>query len=236
MEAILASMLTPDNTAFEIGDAHPGTAVLGIGSVEQHSLHLPVDTDYTIAQAVTPRIAEALDAFCLRVLPYSVCLEHRGFPATVILKPLTLRAVVYDIAESLGLWGVSRLVLVNCHGGNFILNPAAREWNMDAKSPVIIPVEFYAGLSGMGRNLHSCEVETSIMLHLCPDRVHMDRARDFVPDCAREDLTWLGFHRLTPTGVWGYPTRATAEKGKRWMEEGVAGAAAKARAAIDALA
>jgi creatinine amidohydrolase len=229
-------MLTPDNTAFEVADARPETALLGIGSVEQHSLHLPVDTDYAIAKAAAPRIAEALGAFALHALPYSVCLEHHGFPATVILKPLTLRAMVYDIAESLGLWGVRRLVLVNFHGGNFILNPAAREWNMDGKSPAIIPVDFYGGLSDMGRNLHSCEVETSIMLHLCPERVHMDRARDFVPDCAREDLTWLGFRRVTPTGVWGYPTRATAEKGKRWLEEGVAKSAAKARAAIAALA
>lgn len=229
-------MLTTDNTAFEIGEARPETAVLGIGSVEQHSLHLPVDTDYTVAGAVAPRIAAALDAFCLPALPYSVCLEHHGFPATVILKPLTLRAVIHDIAESLGLWGVRRLVLVVCHGGNFILNPTAREWNLDGKSPAIIPLDFYAGLSGMGQNLHSCEVETSMMLHLCPQRVHMDRARDFVPDCAREDLTWLGFRRVTPTGVWGYPTRATAEKGKRWLDEGVARVEAKARSVIASLA
>jgi creatinine amidohydrolase/Fe(II)-dependent formamide hydrolase-like protein len=70
-------------------------------------------------------------------------------------------------------------------------------------------------------------VETSIMLHLAPERVHMERAADFVPEWAREDITTLGMRRITPTGVWGYPTRATAGKGARWFAEGVERSAAR---------
>lgn len=220
-------MLDTASTAPEIEAARPGLAVVGVGSVEQHSAHLPVDTDYLIAAQASPAVAERLGALCLPVLPYSVCLEHLGFAGVVCLKPDTLRRVAWDIAGSVDRWGVRYLAFLTFHGGNFILNPAAREWNMDGRSPRIFWVDFYAGLSDVGQNLHACEVETSIMLHLAPERVRRDRAADFVPDALREDLTVFGMRRLTPTGVWGTPTRATAEKGRRWLEEGIAKSAAR---------
>jgi creatinine amidohydrolase len=222
-----AGMLDTASTAPEIEAAKPDLAVVGVGSVEQHSAHLPVDTDYLIAARAAPVVAERLGALSLPALPYSVCIEHRGFAGVVALTPDTVRRIAWDIAESVGRWGVRHLAFVTFHGGNFILNPAAREWNMDGRSPKIFWVDFYAGLSDVGQNLHACEVETSIMLHLAPERVHRERAVDFVPSWLREDITVFGMKRLTPTGVWGYPTRGTAEKGRRWFEEGIAKSAAK---------
>ena len=213
--------MNTDNTTFEIAQAGPSVAVLGIGSIEQHSAHLPIDTDYVMAREGSRVIAERMGMMCLPALPYSVCLEHRGFAGVICLRPDTLRVVIWNVAESAAQWGVKRLVLVNFHGGNFILNPTAREWNMDGRSPRILPVEFFAGVSSPAGNLHACEMETSVMLHLDPGRVHMDRAQDFVPAYLREDLTALGMKRISPRGVWGNPTRATAEKGQAWWEEGI---------------
>ena len=215
-------MIDTARTAPEIEAAKPDLAVVGVGSVEQHSAHLPVDTDYLVATRAAPEVSSRLGAISLPALPYSVCLEHRGFAGVICLTPDTVRRVAWDIAESVGRWGVRYLAFLTFHGGNFILNPAAREWNMDGRSPRIFFVDFYAGLTGVGDNLHACEVETSIMLHLAPDSVHPERAVDFVPTWRREDLTVLGMKRVTPTGVWGYPTRGTAEKGRRWLEEGIA--------------
>ncbi len=215
------------STSPEVAHGAPQLAVIGVGSVEQHSAHLPIDTDFFIAQRGSAQVAGALDALLLPTLPYSVCLEHRGFAGVVGLKPDTVRRMVWDIAESVGLWGVRYLALVIFHGGNFILNPAAREWNMEGKWPRILPVDFYGGLTGVGDNLHACEVEGSIMLHFAPERVHLERAVDFVPAFAREDLTVLGMKRVTPRGVWGYPTRAAADKGARWFAEGVQKSAAR---------
>ncbi len=215
------------STSPEVAHGAPQLAVIGVGSVEQHSAHLPIDTDFFIAQRGSAQVAGALDALLLPTLPYSVCLEHRGFAGVVGLKPDTVRRMTWDIAESVGLWGVRYLALVIFHGGNFILNPAAREWNMEGKWPRILPVDFYGGLTGVGDNLHACEVEASIMLHFAPERVHLERAVDFVPAFAREDLTVLGMKRVTPRGVWGYPTRAAADKGARWFAEGVQKSAAR---------
>ena len=207
------------STTFEIEKLQPPLAVLGIGAIEQHSHHLPISTDYDIAVALSQAVAERLNAFFLPPLPYSDSLVHRGFAGTVYLRPLTLRQVIYDIAESLEEWKVRHVAILNCHGGNFILTPAIREWNLDCRQPQLLHVEAYEGLREvMGQNLHACEIETSLMLYLKPEAVRMDRAVDFLPPHPRSDLSHFSMKTLTPQGVWGYPTKATAEKGKRFFE------------------
>lgn len=214
-------MLDETCTTFELAEAAPRLAVIGIGACEQHSAHLPLETDLFFAGVIGRAVAERLGAMLLAPLPYSNSLEHLGFAGTVTLKPETLKAVVWDIAESAGGWGIRHLVLLNAHGGNFMLVPAARQWNMEGRTPHLLLIDFYSGLSGVGDNLHACEVEASLMLHLSPERLRLERAEDFVPRWPRPDLTHLGMKGCSPRGVWGYPTRATADKGRRWLEEGV---------------
>lgn len=214
-------MIDPTNTTFEIGDAGCDTAILGIGSFEQHSTHLPVETDFFFASHVSRETANRLQAMLLNPLPYSTSLEHLGFAGTVTLKPQTLVAVVWDIAESVHRWGIRYLALINSHGGNFCLNPAARQWNMEGKEPHLLLIDFFAGLNEIGGNLHAGEVETSMMMHLAPERVRENKPEDFVPTWSRADLTHLGMKGISPTGVWGYPSRAGAEKGERWFDEAV---------------
>ena len=214
-------MIGADNTSPEIGGAGRDTAILGIGSMEQHSLHLPVETDFFFASRVSREVSERLDAMLLNPLPYSTSLEHLGFAGTVTLKPETLKAVVRDIAESVHRWGIRYLVLLNAHGGNFCLIPAARQWNMDKKLPHLLLVEFFFNLSDMGDNLHAGEIETSMMLHLAPERVRAEKPDDFVPKWSRADLTHFGMRGISPTGVWGRPSRASAGKGSKWFAEAV---------------
>jgi creatinine amidohydrolase len=71
------------------------------------------------------------------------------------------------------------------------------------------------GVIETNTELHSGEVETSQMLYLAPETVHMDRAVDFVPDVPRNYLNYGSMFRATPTGVWGEPSYGTAEKGER---------------------
>jgi creatinine amidohydrolase len=214
-------MIGTENTGPEIGKAARDTAILGIGSLEQHSVHLPAETDFFFASRVGREVAERLDAVLLNPLPYSTSLEHLGFAGTVTLKPETLKAVVWDIAESVSRWGIRFLVLLNAHGGNFCLIPAARQWNMDEKLPHMLLVDFFSGLSEMGDNLHAGEIETSMMLHLSPERVRAEKPKDFVPQWSRADLTHYGMRGISPTGVWGFPSRGTAEKGAKWFAEAV---------------
>ena len=211
----------PESTTFEVKEAGCRLAVIGVGAFEQHSYHLPLETDHFFASKFSVEVARALDAFCLPSLPYSSSLEHRGFSGTVFMKPDTLKRIIWDIAESVSEWGIRYLAVLNFHGGNFILNPAIREWNMSRKLPRMMLADYFNGLSNRGENLHAGEIETSLMLHLAPEKVRAERAPDFVPSWAREDLTHFGVRGISPSGVWGHPSRASRDKGERWFEEGV---------------
>ena len=209
------------STSSEVSKVSGDTAVLGAGSFEQHSHHLPLQTDFFFAEKISAEVAERLDAFYLNPLPYSSSVEHRGFAGTVFLKPQTVKSVIWDIAQSVSEWGIRYLAVLNCHGGNFVLNPAVREWNMESRLPHTMLIDFYTGLTETGVNLHAGCVETSLMLYLAPEQVREKSMRDFVPEQGREDLTHFGMKGLSPEGVWGYPSEATREKGERWFREAV---------------
>ncbi|MCX7787435.1 MAG: creatininase family protein [Spirochaetes bacterium] len=205
-------------TTFALERNPPSLVVLGIGAMEQHSHHLPISTDFDIASALAQAVSEQLGAFSLPPLPFSESLVHRGFSGTVYLRSSTLRSVIEDIAESLREWKVQYLSIINCHGGNYTLTPTIREWNLEGKLPHLLHIEPYMGLSEeMGQNLHACEIETSLMLYLKPESVRMEQAVDYVPSFPRSDLSHFSMKDLSPEGVWGYPTKSTAEKGKRFF-------------------
>ncbi|HOV39504.1 MAG TPA: creatininase family protein [Spirochaetales bacterium] len=211
--------INTDLSSDKIQNIAPRIAVLGIGAVEQHSFHLPVSTDFIIASEVSTRVAETIGALCLPPLPYSDSLLHRGFTGTVYLRPLTLRSVLYDLGESLSEWNIQSLAILNCHGGNFILNPAIREWNLDQRMPHLFHIEvFNAFADTAGPNIHACEIETSLMLYLRPKLVDLSRAKDFVPSYPRSDLTHFGMKWVSPEGVWGLPTKGSAEKGEHYLK------------------
>ena len=51
------------------------------------------------------------------------------------------------------------------------------------------------------------------MLHLFPDLVLEDRV-DFTPACGREFLDYVTLDQISPSGIWGTPGKASAEKGQ----------------------
>src|SRR5687767_10168629 len=124
-------MLTIHDTRTEFDSRTCTTAVLPVGAVEQHGKHLPFGTDIMLAEAVAKPIAEKLDAYLLPAVAISASIEHRKARGTVYLRAQTLGAVVGDIAASLRDSGFQRLVIVNFHGGNWILKPTVRELNRD---------------------------------------------------------------------------------------------------------
>src|SRR5689334_8569356 len=79
---------------------HTGdVCVLPIGSIEQHSHHLPLDTDVRCGEFFARMIADDLGAALLPVLPFGTCMEHTGFRGSISLRPETLMQFVRDIAD-----------------------------------------------------------------------------------------------------------------------------------------
>src|SRR5690606_24343066 len=95
------------------------TAVLGLGSTEQHGPHLPFDTDTRIADAPARAVCDRVpDTVALPSIALGCASEHLGFPGTLSLEAATLEALLGDVARSLVAAGFARLFVFSAHGGN----------------------------------------------------------------------------------------------------------------------
>jgi creatinine amidohydrolase len=218
-----SEMVTWENTFKEIEDAKPEMAILPIGAIEQHSTHLPIGTDFMMAGYVARRVASELDAFLLPAVPYGNSQEHQDFMGTIWLQPSTLAQVVKDICRALKHHGFRKIVILNGHGGNWTLKPTMREINLDDPEMMVImsgPSTIGANPVGQMTELHSGEIETSRFMAAFPELVK-GRGKDFQPQVGREYLDYVGMRAVTPTGVWGQPSKASAEKGKVIADEAV---------------
>jgi creatinine amidohydrolase len=212
---------------------HTGVVcVLPVGSFEQHGAHLPLATDILLAEHFARMLAEDLGAALLPALPFGTCREHSGFRGSVSLRPETLMQVVRDVAGEMERQHFRVLVIVNGHGGNFALGPVARDINhQDGRLKVLLvdwwdhaPTETASPTRAHGLDLHAGEMETSVLLALYPDLVGPDR-EDSRPaegsesfPLAQRDLNTFGVGHFNASGVIGYPSLASAEKGQALVQ------------------
>lgn len=107
----------------ETAIAEADCLALACGSIEQHSVHLPLSVDSIRAEELTRDLcrrgaAHDLSMWLLPVLSYGYSEHHMSFPGTLTLTADTYQEVVYDIGHSIARHGAERLLIVNCHGGN----------------------------------------------------------------------------------------------------------------------
>ncbi len=221
---MIVDFITTATTADEANRA-AAVAVLPVGSFEQHGAHLPLATDTIVASAVAHAVAAAHDLFLLPPITVSCSQEHAGWPGSVSIRSTTLAAIIGDIADSLRQAGVDQLVVVNGHGGNYVLSNVVQEANVGRLRMALYPgrhdwdaARQVAGLASSGHDdMHAGEIETSLLLHLRPELVrdgyqHADHLAD------RPHLLVLGMRGYTTSGVIGQPSLASAEKGKAVLD------------------
>lgn len=212
------------STYLEVEESRVQGAILPIGSLEQHGPHLPLCTDTVIAFEMAKEVASRLNLFLLPPIPISCSAEHRGVKGTVYLRPETLTSVLKDVVESLHRSGFRYLVVLSGHGGNWVLKPAVRYLNLDYPRFKVILVGEHVYGSRLKEifvetdDLHAGEHETSLMLYLKPDMVR-GRPEGCKPDASREMLDYLSILEITPTGIWGDPSKASVEKGRLAFEK-----------------
>ncbi|MEU9896449.1 creatininase family protein [Streptomyces phaeochromogenes] len=200
-------------------------AVLPVGSFEQHGAYLPLSTDTLVACAIAQEVAAAFPVHLLPPVTISCSHEHAAWPGTVSISSVTLHAVVRDIADSLRRSGVDTLVVVNGHGGNYVLSNVVQESTAAGARMALFPAaedwetaREQAGIeTSLLTDMHAGEIETSILLHRHPELVRPGyETSDFEADDRRQLLT-LGMSAYTKSGVIGRPSRASAEKGKELL-------------------
>jgi creatinine amidohydrolase len=182
-----------------------------LGSVEQHGHHLPLGTDTSVACAAAEAAAASLDGVLLApALAYGASGEHEGFPGTVSIGTEALTGLLVEYGRSAGRWA-GRVLIVNGHGGNLealrVAVPLLRSEGRDV-------AWFPCGVAG--GDAHAGRTETSLMLHVEPTWVVGDRAVPGVTtpiDALLPRLRAEGVRAVSPTGVLGDPSDASADEG-----------------------
>lgn len=212
-------------TARDIAQLDASIALLPIGSWEQHGAHLPMTTDSLVAIAVAEQVAQRLGAVTLPPITVSCSQEHAGYGVGCSVSATTLWRQVSDMIAMLERQGTRMTVLINGHGGNYLLGNLAQEANLDGPRVFLCPQRAHweqacraAGIeTSVSEDMHGGEIETSILLHTWPDSVRTDLIADhLVAD--RRLLQMTGLKPYAENGIVGRPSRATADKGCRLLE------------------
>jgi mycofactocin system creatininase family protein len=202
--------------------AHPGRLLaVPLGATEQHGPHLPLDTDTRVALALARSLADRRsDVLVAPALAYGSSGEHAGFAGTVSIGQAAVE--ILELARGLGA-EFRGLVLVCAHGGNAEpLARAARRAAREGRPVLAWPSE--DGLADWAghdprrpSDLHAGWAETSIMLHLHPELVRLDRAAPGGPANGAGLIDHLrrgGVRAVSSNGVLGDPAGASATDGE----------------------
>jgi mycofactocin precursor peptide peptidase len=188
-----------------------------VGSCEQHGPHLPLDTDTRVATALAEALAQAFDdgnnpgeILVAPALAIGASGEHQGFPGTLSIGNEVMESVVVELVRSADWSG--GVVLVNGHGGNALaVGRAARRMNEEGRRVLAWWPQVRNG------DAHAGATETALMLAIAPHlvREHLAEPGRLEPIAdLMTDMRDGGVRAVSPNGVLGDPTDATASQGR----------------------
>jgi len=197
------------------------TLLIPMGSIEQHGPHLPLDTDTRIAVELASRAAAEFDDVVVApALAIGASGEHAGFAGTLSVGTEVGAQMVIEIVRTAGP-EFGRIVVVSGHGGNAAALQNARDaCEYEGRALRI----WWPRLQG--GDAHAGRTETSVMLAIAPESVRIDLAEIGATTPIGELADELRAGRLaevSPNGILGDPTGATAAEGDRilatWLGE-----------------
>jgi creatinine amidohydrolase len=195
-------------------------------AAKEHGPHLPLNADAKVMEYLCDQAVRALPVLVAPPILHGWLPAFRAFPGTEVEDPSVFIKYVDAVARSLLRQGARRIVLLNTSiskAAGLPLAIVARDLREQTGTPILETPEIDA-MKAEKRGGHADEIETSIHLFLQPGLVHMDKAvADFGRAPARDypgyepglfsrdprDPAW------SETGVYGDPTKATAEKGRK---------------------
>ncbi|MBI3278622.1 MAG: creatininase family protein [Acidobacteria bacterium] len=235
---LLARMTWPEVKALDFTRL---VVLAPLGAFEQHGPHLPFTTDTDIVTALALALEGKLSdrVLCLPALWTGHSTHHLAFPGTLSIGQGHYVDLIRELVRSCVNMGARRVFLLNGHGGNDVpVRAAMREVKSESPDLQVVFASYWMLAaqsireireSGLGGVSHACEMETSLMLHLHPERVRLELARRDGPShpspyrkadmqLAKPVYYVSEFDELSASGVIGHPDLATAEKGARFYE------------------
>ena len=230
--------------------ARTRTAVIPLGSIEQHGPHLPNGTDTFAAELIAREVAHLLDAVYVPFGPYGVTPIHAGHPGTVTLRRETFEALLHDVCGQMIEAGVRTVVLVNWHEGNIpAMNSVATDLQ-DSHDVVFVAAQACYTAQRLYRDdggelTHGGGIETLAILAHDPALAKVDRAGQPTRPAGAEELDAMrrssevyGFvtdvSELADDGWYGNPHWATVERAASFTKVVADGVVELARSVVAA--
>ena len=220
--------LTWDRVKERLEAGSPAILPIGAGAKE-HGLHMPMATDQLFAGYFARALAEKIDALIWPTLTYGFYPAFVAYAGSVSLSTETFQTLITEIADGLVGFGARRVLILDT--GRSTIAPvddairAASDPARIAHLKAFTGPRFSATAHAMMRQpygSHADEIETSLLLKIAPELIDMARAKPspfsakapppgpLSPDDASSP-------NYSPSGSFGDPTLASAEKGARLL-------------------
>gem|GEM_PF-97843 len=218
--------------------ADDAVVIAPAAALEQHGPHLPVQVDSRLATEVSHRAARKASptrpAVVLPVVWSGLSEHHMPFGGTITLDTAALTAIFRCIVDSVRRHGFGDVPILNGHGGNIVASQAiAQDLSLEFDDDTIVAATYWLEaasrleplLEDQSTVLHAGEAETSMMLALAPDLVddsdlasHRTDADLSFLAAGEGSFRWRDLAAVTPNGVLGDPSSASAGKGERLLD------------------
>jgi creatinine amidohydrolase len=183
-----------------------GTCLLPFGIMEKHGPHLPLGTDLFNARYVALAAAQSDFAVVFPEYYFGQIFEAEHEPGTVAYSASLQLQLLQETTDEMARNGCKKIIVVNGHGGNEHLLPYFAQTQLEKQRDYVVYVMALFDPPPGGppkkttNDMHAGEQETSEMLIVRPDLVHLDRAnQESGADQARLKLSDNLY-----TAIWWY--------------------------------
>ena len=224
--------------------------LIPVGACEPHGPHLPLSADLIVADELAKALSAKAHIPVAPSLSYGVNLECDYLvPGNAGVNLDCLRSTLRQIVAGWASQGLGTFFVVTAHscsigGESFSHETAIREaltaCMLESACTAYLLFPYWISCADLLTHQadveHACEVETSLMLHLRPNLVHLERLDEGQDSTESEEYEQMAdsyavMHHppleeapnpLSFSGFEGVPQAGTAEKGRlifeRWVE------------------
>ena len=195
--------------------------ILPVGALVQHGPHLPLGANTLIAEKVAEESSLRCQVLLAPTFHFGVRSPGKeSFAGSAGLQRKTLHRTMNELLAEWEDHGIQEFFILTAHKFEPHLDALLMAMTSSSATTVVnlLSIDVDDILEGSPVAEHGGELETSLILHLAPDRVRMTQAVDVVPDPRTHRRYAYGRVATPPPGsrgTLGFPSRASSDKGKR---------------------
>jgi creatinine amidohydrolase len=203
--------------------------LLPVGAAcKEHGPHLPMNTDLLQVEWLAAALVQRADVLVWPTVSYGYYPAFTGYPGSTSLTRETFQRMAQEILSDIRRTGVRAVLILNT--GISTIEPLKAAVGDMSEAMRIELANVYAGprcrrvteaIEEQPRGGHADELETSILLAIDREQVALDKAETWTPPVMAVSGPFSRSDpdnpRFSPAGVWGDPTLASEEKGRRLL-------------------